>query len=97
VLVFQIKPTLIACDDVVKTSSLDGVKHTKKLAAFCDPYSSQTVCQLVCDPAELNFFIPSEPCQQFKAVAGNMSRASVSERAEENSSLSKHTRILASR
>jgi hypothetical protein len=35
VLVFQVKPVLIACDDVAKTAFLHGIQHAKNLAAFC--------------------------------------------------------------
>jgi hypothetical protein len=45
----------------------------------------------------MKIFIPSDLCKQLKTVAGDTSRASVSEYPEENGVLSKHAIIVASR
>jgi hypothetical protein len=47
VLVFQIKPSLIACDNVAKMGLLHSLQRVKKLTAFCDLYLPQVVWQLV--------------------------------------------------
>jgi hypothetical protein len=55
-LIFEVKPALIACDSVVKMGSLHSLQPEKKVTAFCDPHLSQVVCQLVWDPTEMKFF-----------------------------------------
>jgi hypothetical protein len=55
-LIFEVKPALIACDTVVKMGSLHNVQREKKLTAFCDPHLPQVVCQLVWDLTEMKFF-----------------------------------------
>jgi hypothetical protein len=35
-LAFEVKPTLIACDNVVKMGSLHSLQRVKKLTALCD-------------------------------------------------------------
>jgi hypothetical protein len=95
-LVLQVKPSLVACEDVAKTDSRHSLQQAKKLAVFCDPHLLQVVRRLVWNPAETKTFILSELCERFKAIAGDISRASASEYAEENGSPSMHARILAS-
>jgi hypothetical protein len=95
VLVFEVKPALVADDNVVKMGSLHILHRVKKLTAFCGPHLPKVVCQLVWDPAEVKIFIPSHFCKRLKTVAGDTPRASASEYAKENGSLYKHAIILA--
>jgi hypothetical protein len=44
-LAFQVRPALIACDDVVKTDLLHPARE--ELVVFYDPHPPQVVCQLV--------------------------------------------------
>jgi hypothetical protein len=37
---FEVKPTLIACDDVAKKGLLHSLQRAKKLTVFCDPHLS---------------------------------------------------------
>jgi hypothetical protein len=96
-MVFQAKPALIACDDMVAASFLHSLRHGKKLTAFCDRHLPQVIFQLVQDPVVVKIFIASELCKRSKTVSSNMFRASTIEYAEHNGSFSKHARILASR
>jgi hypothetical protein len=56
VLVFDVKPALIACDDVAKMGSLHSLQHTKKLTAFCHSQLPSVIYQLVRDPMEMKTF-----------------------------------------
>jgi hypothetical protein len=38
VLVFKVKPAIIACDNVAKKDSLHRLQRPKELIAFCDPH-----------------------------------------------------------
>jgi hypothetical protein len=76
---------------------LHSLQRVKKLTAFCNPHLQSVVCQLVWDTSEMKIFIPSELSKRLKTVAGHTSRASASNYAEENGSLSKQAIILVSR
>jgi hypothetical protein len=93
----EIKPTLIACDNVAKMGLLHSVQRAKKFTAFRDPHLQSVVCQLVWDPAEMKIGISSELCKRLNTIVGDTSRTSASEYAEANGSLSKHAIILVSR
>jgi hypothetical protein len=47
VLAFEIKPILIACDNVEKMGSLHSRQRAKELTVFCDHHLPWIVCQLV--------------------------------------------------
>jgi hypothetical protein len=96
VLIFEVKPAFITCDNMAKLGSLDSLHGAKKLIAFCDPHLPQVVCQLVWDPAEMTIFISGELCKRFKTAASDTSGASASKYADKNGSLSKHAIILVS-
>jgi hypothetical protein len=38
VLAFEVKPALIACDDLAKIGSLHRLQRAKKITAFCDAH-----------------------------------------------------------
>jgi hypothetical protein len=38
VLVFEVKPALAACDNVMKMGSLHNLQRAKKLTTFCNPH-----------------------------------------------------------
>jgi hypothetical protein len=97
VLVFEVRPALVACDNVVKMGSPHRFQRGKKLTTFCDSHLPEVTCQMAWDRAEMAFFIPSALCNKLKTVAGDMSRASASEYAEKHGSLSNQAMVLASR
>jgi hypothetical protein len=56
VLVFEVEPALIACDNVAKMGSLHSIQRAKKLTAFYDPHLPSVFCQLVWDPESMKIF-----------------------------------------
>jgi hypothetical protein len=56
VLAFEVKPALIACDNVAKMGSLHSLQRPKKTTAFCDHHLPQVVCQRVWDPVKMKIF-----------------------------------------
>jgi hypothetical protein len=36
--VFEVKPALVACDNVVKMGSLHRLQRAKNFTVFCDPH-----------------------------------------------------------